>query len=309
MPNTTHAKIGYTRSGFPKPWKNRERDSFTPSSYSSLQFGKPSRNSPNNLQSSTKADKNCMRLLRSTQKLKNSLTSGSKYKSLHKRCVTPKSFFTTGTMKSSKTNKKCFGLNSKSQLAETEEPMKNTEASSHIISSQFVSGSYSTFPKNNHSMLFRQSKDWKLTESDIVCYEDIFNMEDDSEILKEKIQKYRDELSHSKRENQGNKERISGIEKSLESKIAILSEKMRCAKDMHTKHTKNPSTAENNRSHTNKLEQKVLKETFVERSDTPTDLFTSQDSEGVNTIRKNTTKRGKNSPGKAKSNNKSCLAA
>lgn len=210
----------------------------------------------------TNAKQSLYRPVKKTPNKKHSSTV--KYVNMQRRSLTPRSFFEN----SSGIKNKFRRTSSKPLISESENELLHPTDFSYNI----LSGSQSLLNKNsNFSIPGRnQSKMLEMPNNNI--FEEIFEMDDNERLLKQRLNEFELQL-HKSQSEKAKLEKdmytlqkaLSHKENALESKIAILGEKIKCLQRTEgSKPAHNYSMTSGGRNRTTKLEPKVLKETYFE---------------------------------------------
>lgn len=221
-----------------------------------------------------KENKRYMRLLRSSRKLESTGVKYSLNKPIHKRWMTPKyNYRSKFKSQTTEISKKSLGLNVMCAEIVPEESSINAPPS--LSQPSFENKSF--FEKNVIPFTTEN-------ENSKTLFQDIFDIEDNESLIKLKIDKLTNDLTRIKLEKQLNETQLfennllfNSKEKSIKANLLSLKQKLLSM----TNRSQSRSTLEcplnelQKSSQFTKLLPKELKETFVNRSETPGDTTLS----------------------------------
>lgn len=229
-----------------------------------------------------------LRSIKSSQKLLEELSPPNKFHRVHRRSITPRSFFDT----------KMGNIYNPLRSSPSKHSMIHNMDSSNILSGNQSINNRDTFPSLAEQNFLRERNTQETHTS-----EDIFEIADDESLLKQRLSEFERQLLDSRKEKlkaeqhlYNTKKVLMDKEHAIESQIAAINERLskRSQKSVLGGTLKDYSVVTNlTRNRSIKLEPKVLRDTFIDKIETPGDSIDNIEKAELESLRKQLSKNQK----------------
>lgn len=229
-----------------------------------------------------------LRTIKSSQKLLEEFSPPQKFHRIHRRSITPRSFFDT-------------------KMGNIYNPLRSSPSKNSMIhnmdSSNLLSGNQSIYHRDTFPSLAGRNCSKGRSTFEAHTSEDPFEVADDESLLKLRLSEFERQLLDSRKEKlkaeqqlYNTKKVLMDKERAIETQIATITERLckQKQKSFLGGTLKDYSDANNlTRNRSIKLEPKVLRDTFIDKIDTPRDSIDITEKAELESLRKQLSKNQK----------------